>query len=149
MAPSTYSDALRALLSPLTSDQWVQCDSCEIWRRVPKRIADALGDDEQWFCNLNPYDYFNRCDAPQEIEDDEIDVVLQAQAAAEEYKLAAVERAAAEKAEKAAAAAAAAAREHVSYNMSVTDGNQTRRQFQARSIHWSPYDRVGVVNADP
>jgi hypothetical protein len=20
---------------------------------------------------------------------------------------------------------------------------------QARSIHWSPYDRVGVVNADP
>jgi hypothetical protein len=22
-------------------------------------------------------------------------------------------------------------------------------QSQARSIHWSPYDRVGVVNADP
>ena len=21
--------------------------------------------------------------------------------------------------------------------------------FQVRSIHWSPYDRVGVVNADP
>ena len=52
MAPSTYSDALRALLSPLTSDQWVQCDSCEIWRRVPKRIADALGDDEQWCARL-------------------------------------------------------------------------------------------------
>eukprot|EP00982_Pelagococcus_subviridis_P007330 30555-Pelagococcus_subviridis.AAC.2 len=24
-----------------------------------------------------------------------------------------------------------------------------RRRAQARSIHWSPYDRVGVVNADP
>jgi hypothetical protein len=21
--------------------------------------------------------------------------------------------------------------------------------YQARSTHWSPYDRVGVVNADP
>ena len=24
-----------------------------------------------------------------------------------------------------------------------------RSYVQARSIHWSPYDRVGVVNADP
>ena len=24
-----------------------------------------------------------------------------------------------------------------------------RVAFQVRSIHWSPYDRVGVVNADP
>jgi hypothetical protein len=23
------------------------------------------------------------------------------------------------------------------------------RTFEVRSIHWSPYDRVGVVNADP
>ena len=23
------------------------------------------------------------------------------------------------------------------------------RNLQVRSIHWSPYDRVGVVNADP
>jgi hypothetical protein len=22
-------------------------------------------------------------------------------------------------------------------------------EFQARSVHWFPYDRVGVVNADP
>ena len=31
-----------------------------------------------------------------------------------------------------------------------TMGELTRLvQHQARSIHWSPYDRVGVVNADP
>jgi hypothetical protein len=24
-----------------------------------------------------------------------------------------------------------------------------RKEYQVRSIHWSPYDRVGVVNADP
>ena len=34
------------------------------------------------------------------------------------------------------------------------DGNKWLRKElstipQARSIHWSPYDRVGVVNADP
>ena len=28
------------------------------------------------------------------------------------------------------------------------EANETRTT-QARSIHWSPYDRVGVVNADP
>ena len=26
---------------------------------------------------------------------------------------------------------------------------ENARRFEARSIHWSPYDRVGVVNADP
>ena len=26
---------------------------------------------------------------------------------------------------------------------------QTHKEAEARSIHWSPYDRVGVVNADP
>jgi hypothetical protein len=25
----------------------------------------------------------------------------------------------------------------------------TAETIEARSIHWSPYDRVGVVNADP
>jgi hypothetical protein len=24
-----------------------------------------------------------------------------------------------------------------------------QRECEARSIHWFPYDRVGVVNADP
>ena len=26
---------------------------------------------------------------------------------------------------------------------------QTHKEAEARSIHWSPYDRVRVVNADP
>jgi hypothetical protein len=42
------SPALQALLSPLCSDAWVQCDSCELWRRVPKDVSERLGDDEQW-----------------------------------------------------------------------------------------------------
>ena len=42
------SAALLALLNPLCSDAWVQCDSCEMWRRVPKEVSERLGEDEQW-----------------------------------------------------------------------------------------------------
>ena len=42
------SRALVALLQPLCSDAWVQCDHCELWRRVPKEVSERLGDDEQW-----------------------------------------------------------------------------------------------------
>lgn len=29
-------------------DSWVQCDKCSKWRRVPKGVVDALGDDDEW-----------------------------------------------------------------------------------------------------
>ena len=29
------------------------------------------------------------------------------------------------------------------------DVSELLKEVEARSIHWSPYDRVGVVNADP
>ncbi|OUS45476.1 hypothetical protein BE221DRAFT_49305, partial [Ostreococcus tauri] len=45
------SAALEALLAttPLTTDAWVQCDSCATWRRVPAIVAERLGDDRAWF----------------------------------------------------------------------------------------------------
>jgi hypothetical protein len=43
------SRALVSLLLPLCSDAWVQCDHCELWRRVPKLVSERLGDDEQWY----------------------------------------------------------------------------------------------------
>jgi hypothetical protein len=33
--------------------------------------------------------------------------------------------------------------------MTPGDLDELRASFQARSTHWFPYDRVGVVNADP
>ena len=45
--------------------------------------------------------------------------------------------------EKVAAAAAAAVA------AAGTEDAHFRPEEEARSIHWSPYDRVGVVNADP
>lgn len=44
----THSPALQALLEPLTTDTWVQCDSCEVWRRVPNYVSERLGDNDQW-----------------------------------------------------------------------------------------------------
>ena len=75
------SAALEALLAttPLTTDAWVQCDSCATWRRVPAIVAERLGDDRAWFCHQNMDQRFSTCDDAQELEDDEIDVLMRAQ----------------------------------------------------------------------
>ena len=81
MAPS---DALTRLLeeTPLTTDAWVQCDSCETWRRVPRVVADRLGENTAWFCHQNLDQKFSTCDDAQELSDDEIDRLMRAQARA-------------------------------------------------------------------
>jgi len=81
MAPS---DALTRLLgeTPLTTDAWVQCDSCETWRRVPRVVADRLGEHTAWFCHQNLDQKFSTCDDAQELDDDEIDRLMAAQARA-------------------------------------------------------------------
>lgn len=35
-------------ISDPKEDHWVQCDRCNKWRRVPKRVADTLEDDATW-----------------------------------------------------------------------------------------------------
>jgi hypothetical protein len=32
----------------LGTQQWVQCDKCEKWRRVAAALAEGLADDEPW-----------------------------------------------------------------------------------------------------
>ena len=79
-----YSKILTAMLSarPLTTDAWVQCDGCKLWRRVPRHVSERLGDNEQWFCNLNNDARFADCEVPQELSDPEIEILLNAQDAA-------------------------------------------------------------------
>ncbi|KAI8470635.1 MAG: hypothetical protein J3K34DRAFT_521189 [Monoraphidium minutum] len=60
---------------------WVQCDRCSKWRRVPKQVVDALGDDDAWYCDDNPDKAFASCSVAQELSDKEIDVDLQQAAA--------------------------------------------------------------------
>ena len=76
-----YSQTLRDLLAqkPLTTDAWVQCDACQVWRRVPNFVATKLGEHEHGFATKISHQEFSTCDDPQELIDDEIDVLMKAQ----------------------------------------------------------------------
>ena len=42
---------------PVAADEpleWVGCDACGKWRKIPLSIAEALGDDDEWVCKMNP-----------------------------------------------------------------------------------------------
>lgn len=56
---------------PKRPDQtWVQCDTCQKWRKLPDGI-DSTRLPEKWFCNLNPDPQFRSCKADEEEEDSE------------------------------------------------------------------------------
>nr|XP_055071247.1 MORC family CW-type zinc finger protein 3a [Misgurnus anguillicaudatus] len=56
---------------PKNPDQnWVQCDDCQKWRKLPDGIdTDKLP--EKWFCRMNPVTEYRGCDKPEEAEDSE------------------------------------------------------------------------------
>ncbi len=51
-------------LAPESNSQWIQCDKCHKWRRLPWHVdVDALDDD--WTCEKNSWDLEKAtCDAP-------------------------------------------------------------------------------------
>ena len=55
------------------ADNWVQCDRCSQWRRVPESVVDNLADDSHWYCEDNPDPKHNSCSVPQELTNAEID----------------------------------------------------------------------------
>ncbi|GFO20069.1 MORC family CW-type Zinc finger protein 3-like protein [Plakobranchus ocellatus] len=47
----------------------VQCDRCLKWRRLPDTVdEDALP--EKWYCHNNPDINYNRCNIPEETDDE-------------------------------------------------------------------------------
>eukprot|EP00198_Chlamydomonas_reinhardtii_P005407 XP_001694743.1 histone methyltransferase [Chlamydomonas reinhardtii] len=56
-----------------TEQNWVLCDSCTKWRRVPAPYANSLDEDASWYCALNPNKAFASCSVPQELTDEQID----------------------------------------------------------------------------
>ncbi|KAG9348790.1 hypothetical protein JZ751_029107 [Albula glossodonta] len=54
-----------------TPDQnWVQCDTCQKWRKLPDGI-DAKKLPKEWFCQMNPDPQYRTCQAEEELEDSE------------------------------------------------------------------------------
>lgn len=60
---------------------WVSCDACGKWRRIPHEIALSLDSDAAWYCKDNPDEHFNSCEHAQEFSDQEIDDMIQQSAA--------------------------------------------------------------------
>ena len=90
-----------SVLSDQDADNWIQCDRCNKWRRVPKSVAESILDDAEWyvvvailmvrhfgrldadipscrFCENNPNRAFASCSVPQELTNEEIDQEAQA-----------------------------------------------------------------------
>ncbi|KAJ8255547.1 hypothetical protein COCON_G00194110 [Conger conger] len=51
---------------------WVQCDNCLKWRKLPDGIDCSLLP-EKWFCHMNPDPQFRTCHAEEEREDSDDD----------------------------------------------------------------------------
>ncbi|KAJ4934845.1 hypothetical protein JOQ06_007626 [Pogonophryne albipinna] len=54
---------------------WVQCDECLRWRKLPDGIDDLKLPDK-WYCHLNPDPRFRSCQAVEEPEDSDDDLQL-------------------------------------------------------------------------
>nr|XP_057937266.1 MORC family CW-type zinc finger protein 3a [Doryrhamphus excisus] len=51
---------------------WVQCDSCQKWRKLPDGI-DCSRLPDSWFCHMNPEPQFRNCEVEEEPEDSDDD----------------------------------------------------------------------------
>ncbi|XP_054643460.1 MORC family CW-type zinc finger protein 3a isoform X2 [Dunckerocampus dactyliophorus] len=51
---------------------WVQCDSCQKWRKLPDGI-DCSRLPDNWFCHMNPEPQFRNCEVLEEPEDSDDD----------------------------------------------------------------------------
>ncbi|XP_072019626.1 uncharacterized protein [Amphiura filiformis] len=52
------------------SPDWVQCDRCQKWRKLPTNTNMAVVNSiKQWFCEMNPDPYHSHCSIEQELED--------------------------------------------------------------------------------
>ena len=68
---TTPEAAAAPLESPGAEPQWVQCDGCQKWRRVPHYVDVRLPD--RWFCAMNRWDPLrNSCAAPEETAEEQL-----------------------------------------------------------------------------
>ena len=69
---TTPEAAAAPLESPGAEPQWVQCDGCQKWRRVPHYV-DVASLPDRWFCAMNRWDPLrNSCAAPEETAEEQL-----------------------------------------------------------------------------
>ena len=58
-------------------EDWVRCDSCHKWRRLPHDSEGLLGTlPDNWICGMNTWDSKNACTEPEDPYDDAVDVIM-------------------------------------------------------------------------
>ncbi|XP_062570925.1 MORC family CW-type zinc finger protein 3-like isoform X3 [Saccostrea cucullata] len=67
-ANNTASSSKNKVLAP--DWLWAQCDNCLQWRRLPGGFRQEDLPDK-WYCHMNPDAAFNRCEIPEEPEDED------------------------------------------------------------------------------
>ncbi|XP_061176221.1 MORC family CW-type zinc finger protein 3-like [Saccostrea echinata] len=65
---NTASSSKNKVLAP--DWLWAQCDNCLQWRRLPGGFRQEDLPDK-WYCHMNPDAAFNRCEIPEEPEDED------------------------------------------------------------------------------
>ena len=63
--PSVEADQV-----PLFTYTWVQCEDCGKWRKILNEVADQLGEEESWYCQLNTDPNFASCNIEEEDSED-------------------------------------------------------------------------------
>jgi hypothetical protein len=70
------------MLPPELPTQWVQCDGCKKWRRVPW-FVDSAALSDKWVCNDNTWDTETAtCTAPEDVYDSTVENTLSSEGSA-------------------------------------------------------------------
>jgi hypothetical protein len=70
-----YGTLSTAIANGETATQWVACSTCDQWRKVPPEAYALIASEPEgtpWYCAMNTWSVYNRCDMPQEPDDDAI-----------------------------------------------------------------------------
>ena len=51
--------------------EWVACDKCSKWRKLPFNILPEDLPEGDWFCTMNTWDTFNTCEVEEEPQPEE------------------------------------------------------------------------------
>jgi hypothetical protein len=63
--------ARRAKEGGQARDEWLQCDACRKWRRLP--FGTTLPDDDEWTCAMNPDEERNSCEVIEAVDERRIE----------------------------------------------------------------------------